>query len=192
MSDPKTPTPQALASAVGDAMYARDAASQSLGMQLLETRPGYARVIMRVRDSMLNGHQTCHGGFIFSLADSAFAFACNSHNRVTVAAGAAIDFLAPGRLGDELIATAEERARSKCRSSASFCGIRSAVICSAVHAGTLMRVERRTNGLTSPPGSRLSTAACEPAACRSSARSAAHSAGLKKDFTSKVSIIPAS
>ena len=103
----------ALASAVANAMYARDPASQSLGMQLIETRPGYARLLMRVQPSMLNGHQTCHGGFIFALADSAFAFACNSHNRVTVAAGAAIDFLAPGRLGDQLMATAEERTRSK-------------------------------------------------------------------------------
>jgi len=103
----------ALASAVANAMYARDQASQSLGMQLIETRPGYARLRMRVQESMLNGHQTCHGGFIFALADSAFAFACNSHNRVTVAAGAAIDFLAPGRLGDQLTATAEERIRSK-------------------------------------------------------------------------------
>jgi acyl-CoA thioesterase len=103
----------ALASAVANAMYARDQASQSLGMQLIETRPGYARLLMRIQQSMLNGHQTCHGGFIFALADSAFAFACNSHNRVTVAAGAAIDFLAPGRLGDQLTATAEERTRSK-------------------------------------------------------------------------------
>jgi acyl-CoA thioesterase len=102
-----------LANAVGQAMFARDAASQFLGMNLIETRPGYARLGMRVLHTMLNGHQTCHGGFIFALADSAFAFACNSHNRVTVAAGAAIDFLAPGRLGDELTATAEERTRSK-------------------------------------------------------------------------------
>ena len=112
MTDPKNDL-MALARAVANAMYARDHASQSLGMALLEARPGYARLAMRVQQSMLNGHQTCHGGFIFALADSAFAFACNSHNRVTVAAGAAIDFLAPGRLGDDLTATAEERTRSK-------------------------------------------------------------------------------
>jgi acyl-CoA thioesterase len=103
----------ALAMAVANAMYARDQASQSLGIELIEVRPGYARLAMRIMPNMLNGHQTCHGGFIFALADSAFAFACNSHNRVTVAAGAAIDFMAPARLGDNLIATAEERTRFK-------------------------------------------------------------------------------
>jgi acyl-CoA thioesterase len=96
---------------VGDAMWARDRASQELGMTLEEVRPGYARVGMRVRADMLNGHRTCHGGLIFALADSAFAFACNSHGTVTVAAGCSIEFLAPAREDDELVAVAEERSR---------------------------------------------------------------------------------
>lgn len=100
---------QALAEAVGAAMYARDAASQSLGMTLDAIAPGYARMSMPVRADMLNGHATCHGGFIFSLADSAFAFACNSHNHVTVGAGCTIDYLSPGRAGDLLTATATEQ-----------------------------------------------------------------------------------
>lgn len=103
----------ALAQAAGEAMYSRDTASQALGMSLDEIRPGYARMTMTVRADMLNGHQTCHGGFIFALADSAFAFACNSHNRVTVAQGAAIEFLYPGREGDVLTAEACEVALGK-------------------------------------------------------------------------------
>lgn len=101
---------QALAEAAGAAMYSRDRASQGLGMTLDEIRPGYARMSMPVREDMLNGHQSCHGGFIFSLADSAFAFACNSHNFNTVGAGCTIDYLAPGRLGDVLTAEAVEQA----------------------------------------------------------------------------------
>jgi acyl-CoA thioesterase len=104
--------PQALAEAAGAEMYARDAASQGLGMKLIEIRPGYARMTMPVRADMLNGHQTCHGGFIFALADSAFAFACNSHNHNTVGAGCTIDYLAPGRLDDLLTAEAVERTLS--------------------------------------------------------------------------------
>lgn len=110
---PKDLDALAMAKATAEVMFAGDEASKSLGMRLIEVRPGYARLFMRIEASMLNGHKTCHGGFIFVLADSAFAFACNSHNRITVAAGAAIDFLAPGRLGDELTAVAEERTRSK-------------------------------------------------------------------------------
>jgi acyl-CoA thioesterase len=94
-------------------MYANDAASQALGMRLLDVGPGRARVTMQVRADMVNGHRTCHGGFIFSLADSAFAFACNTYDAVTVAAAASIEFLAPARLGDELIAIAEEQTRSR-------------------------------------------------------------------------------
>jgi acyl-CoA thioesterase len=101
--------PDALAQAVGAAMYAADAASQALGMRLGDVGPGRATVAMRVRADMLNGHRTCHGGFIFSLADSAFAFACNSRNVSTVASGCTIDFLAPAREGDMLTATALER-----------------------------------------------------------------------------------
>ncbi|GAB3456861.1 hydroxyphenylacetyl-CoA thioesterase PaaI [Massilia terrae] len=102
--------PQALAELAGKTMYERDAASQKLGMTLDEIRPGYARMSMPVRADMLNGHATCHGGYIFMLADSAFAFACNSHNYATVGAGCSIDYLAPGREGDVLTAEAVEQA----------------------------------------------------------------------------------
>jgi acyl-CoA thioesterase len=102
--------PQALAELAGKTMYDRDPASQALGMRLAEIRPGYARMTMPVRADMLNGHQTCHGGYIFMLADSAFAFACNSHNHNTVGAGCSIDYLAPGREGDVLTAEATEQA----------------------------------------------------------------------------------
>jgi acyl-CoA thioesterase len=102
--------PQALAELAGKTMYDRDPASQALGMLLAEIRPGYARMTMPVRADMLNGHQTCHGGYIFMLADSAFAFACNSHNHNTVGAGCTIDYLAPGREGDVLTAEATEQA----------------------------------------------------------------------------------
>ena len=102
--------PQALAELAGKTMYERDPASQALGMALDAIRPGYARMRMRVREDMLNGHGTCHGGYIFMLADSAFAFACNSHNFNTVGAGCTIDYLAPGRAGDVLVAEAVEQA----------------------------------------------------------------------------------
>ena len=101
---------QALAELAGKTMYERDPASQGLGMALAEIRPGYARMTMTVRNDMLNGHRICHGGFIFMLADSAFAFACNSHNFNTVGAGCTIDYLAPGREGDVLTAHAVEQA----------------------------------------------------------------------------------
>ncbi len=102
--------PQALAELAGKTMYERDPASQALGMTLDEIRPGYARMSMPVRTDMLNGHRTCHGGYIFMLADSAFAFACNSHNFNTVGAGCSIDYLAPARDGDLLTAVAVEQA----------------------------------------------------------------------------------
>jgi acyl-CoA thioesterase len=95
------------------ALYQRDRASQALGMQLAAVRPGWARVTMRVRGDMVNGHQVCHGGLLFALADSAFAFACNSHNESTVAAAASIDFLAGAREGDELTAEASELWRTR-------------------------------------------------------------------------------
>jgi acyl-CoA thioesterase len=104
---------QALAERAARAMFERDEASRALGLRLLEIRPGFARLTMVVRRDMVNGHDVCHGGLVFALADSAFAFACNSYNRITVAAGAAIDFLAPAKLGDELTAVAEERCRSR-------------------------------------------------------------------------------
>ena len=99
-----------LAQRAAEAMYARDVASQGLGMVIEEIRPGYARLRMEIRPDMLNGHATCHGGYVFALADSAFAFACNSHNRATVASGAAIEFLAVVRAGEVLVAEAVEQA----------------------------------------------------------------------------------
>ena len=110
--DSMTTDPQALAELAGKTMYERDPASQALGMTLDAIRPGYARMSMAVRADMLNGHGTCHGGYIFMLADSAFAFACNSHNVNTVGAGCTIDYLAPGRAGDLLVAEAVEQALS--------------------------------------------------------------------------------
>ena len=102
--------PQRLAELAGRTMYERDATSRGLGMTLDAIRPGYARMSMPVRDDMLNGHATCHGGYIFMLADSAFAFACNSHNFNTVGAACTIDYLAPGREGDVMTADAVEQA----------------------------------------------------------------------------------
>jgi acyl-CoA thioesterase len=95
--------PRALAAKVGDAMFAADRASREfMRMELVSCEPGRALMRMAVREEMLNGHEICHGGFIFTLADSTFAFACNSHNQVTVAAGCSIEFLRPGKLGDVL------------------------------------------------------------------------------------------
>jgi acyl-CoA thioesterase len=93
------------------AMWAGDRASQGLGMQIVEVAPGRATMTMKIRDDMVNGHAIGHGGFTFALADSAFAFACNSYNRSTVAAACEIRFLAPTRLGDVLVAEAVERSR---------------------------------------------------------------------------------
>ena len=92
-------------------MYRTDRASQNLGLEILEVAPGRVRVEMRVRPEMLNGHGMCHGGIIFSLADSAFAFACNSHGEPMVAAGATIEFLAPTPAGELLTALATEVSR---------------------------------------------------------------------------------
>jgi acyl-CoA thioesterase len=99
-----------LAERVAAAMYARDKASKALGMTIVDVNAGHAELTMSVRADMLNGHAICHGGFIFTLADSAFAFACNSYNFNTVASGCGIDFLAPAREGDVLTARAHERA----------------------------------------------------------------------------------
>jgi acyl-CoA thioesterase len=104
---------QALAEKVAQALYANDKASQSHGVRIAEVRPGYARLSMSVRGDMVNGHRICHGGMVFTLADSAFAFACNSHNESTVAAAAAIDFLAAAYEGDELTAEAKELWRTR-------------------------------------------------------------------------------
>ncbi len=102
----------ALARACADAMWADDAASRGLGMELISVAPGQATLAMTVRDSMVNGHQLCHGGFIFTLADSAFAFACNTYNERTVAQHCSVTFLSSARLGDRLVARAAERQRA--------------------------------------------------------------------------------
>jgi acyl-CoA thioesterase len=102
----------ALARAVAQAMYEADACSRALGIALLEVRRGYARMCMPVRPDFLNGHQICHGGLIFTLADSTFAFACNTYNINTVAAGCTIEFLRPAAGGDVLTAEAEEQVLS--------------------------------------------------------------------------------
>ncbi len=112
-----TPTPsetdEALATALAqdavNAMWSRDQAAQALGMEIRQVLAGSATLRMRVRKDMVNGHQICHGGLIFTLADTAFAYACNSYNQNTVASACHIDFLAPGREGDVLEAVAIER-----------------------------------------------------------------------------------
>jgi acyl-CoA thioesterase len=104
-------TAQGTAERSAEAMWAGDAASQGLGMRIVEVGPGRATLEMTVRDDMVNGHGIGHGGFTFSLADSAFAFACNSYNRRTVAHVCEITYRAPTRLGDLLEATAVERSR---------------------------------------------------------------------------------
>lgn len=92
-------------------MFAVDEASRSLGIELLEAGDGRAVAAMRVTSAMVNGHDIAHGGYVFLLADTTFACACNSHGPVTVAAGAEITFVASARLGDHLVATAQERTR---------------------------------------------------------------------------------
>lgn len=99
---------QTIAERCADALFARDPCTQHLGMSLSAISPGKATLSMSVQSFMLNGHGTCHGGIIFTFADSAFAFACNSYNRLTVAAGADINFVAPAYPGDTLDATCEE------------------------------------------------------------------------------------
>jgi acyl-CoA thioesterase len=102
-------TEQAQAEQQADAMYAADIASQSLGIVVSGVAPGRATATMTVTGSMVNGHGICHGGYVFLLADTAFAFACNTHGPAVVAAGADVTFLAPVRAGDELVAEGVER-----------------------------------------------------------------------------------
>lgn len=101
-------TPQQLAEACAAAMWATDRASQRLGMRIEHVAPGEATLSMPITADMLNGHGNAHGGYIFTVADSAFAFACNSHNRRAVGQHVSISYVAPGREGDRLIATARE------------------------------------------------------------------------------------
>lgn len=112
MNDMRIPFPaypQSLAQAAADSLFALDQAAQTLGMQLATVSPGHGRVTMAVRTDMLNGHGSCHGGFIFTLADTALVVACNSCKQNTVASGCVIDFLALGRLGVQLTADAIEQ-----------------------------------------------------------------------------------
>jgi acyl-CoA thioesterase len=107
-----TLSPDDLARACADAMWKEDDASKGLGMEILQIKAGEATLTMTVKPHMVNGHGIAHGGFIFLLADSAFAFACNSHNERTVAAQCNIAFIRPGKLGDRLIATARKISRT--------------------------------------------------------------------------------
>jgi len=105
-------SPQQTADHVREGMYARDRATRGLGMQVVEVSPGRAVLTMTVREDMLNGHDLCHGGLVATLADSAFAYACNSYDELTVATGFAVDFVAPARLGDVLTASCTEVSRA--------------------------------------------------------------------------------
>ena len=105
---PQALDPQTVADRVGAGMFGEDAASRGLGMKIEAMGPGYAKLSMPVRADMLNGFKICHGGFITTLADSAFAFACNSSNELTLAAGIVVDFVSPANLGDLLTAEASE------------------------------------------------------------------------------------
>ena len=102
-------TARLLAEQTAEAMFSRDAASKLIDLKLASVRPGYSRLTMLVRPDMVNGHHICHGGYLFTLADSAFAYACNSYNRNTVASACHIDFLTPAREGELLEAECEER-----------------------------------------------------------------------------------
>jgi len=106
-------SPEACAERVRALMYADDKAAQHLGMVVASRGPGEATVRMRVLEFMTNGHHICHGGYIFLLADTAFAYSCNSYNQRTVAASAMIDFIASAQLGEELLAEAREVSRGR-------------------------------------------------------------------------------
>jgi acyl-CoA thioesterase len=106
-------TPVRQAQAAVRSLYANDAASQSLGIEIVEAARGSVRIEMIVRPDMANGHGMCHGGIVFAFADSAFAFACNSHGEPMVAAGASIEFVAPTPTGERLTATAVETLRTE-------------------------------------------------------------------------------
>ena len=103
---------QALADATAAAMFSRDRAAQALGLKIVRVQPGKSLLTMAVRSDMVNGHHICHGGMIFSLADTAFAYACNSYNKNTVASACHIDFLAPAKEGETLEAEAVEQSAS--------------------------------------------------------------------------------
>ncbi|SDJ19034.1 acyl-CoA thioesterase [Salipiger marinus] len=112
MKDTATLTPQQLAEACAQAMWNADSASQRLGMVLTRIAPGQAVLTMTLTERMTNGHGNAHGGYLFTLADSAFAFACNTYNVMTVAQHCAVTYITPGALGDRLVATAREVSRT--------------------------------------------------------------------------------
>lgn len=105
-------SPEQIATACSQALHAGDSCAHTLGIEILSCTPGQSTLRMTVTDAMSNGHGICHGGMIFSLADTAFAHACNSTNHNTVASACSIDFLAAGKLGDQLTAVATERSRA--------------------------------------------------------------------------------
>lgn len=111
MTIDESETRQKLAEAVSAGMYAHDNVSRRLGIEIVEVRPHYTRMRMPVRQDMLNAHAICHGGVIFTLADSAFAYACNSQNASSLATRCSVDFISAARLGETLVAVAEEKAR---------------------------------------------------------------------------------
>lgn len=111
MRDAARMTPQELAEACAEVMWNDDSASQRLGMKLIHIAPGHATLEMTLTDQMTNGHGNAHGGYLFTLADSAFAFACNTYNQRTVGQHCSVTYLAPGALGDRLTATAHEVTR---------------------------------------------------------------------------------
>jgi acyl-CoA thioesterase len=134
----------ALARRVADALHAREGTSSMWGLVIEDAREGYALVRMKVRDDMLNGHRTAHGGMIFALADTAFAYACNSRNENTTAQHASIAFLAPAEAGDVLVAEATELSRAG----------RSGVYAISVKAGD-GRVIAEFTGLSRTTGGRV-------------------------------------
>lgn len=111
MKDRETMTPQQLAEACARVMWNDDSASQRLGMELIHIAPGEATIAMTLTDQMTNGHGNAHGGYLFTLADSAFAFACNTYDQMTVAQHCSVTYITPGALGDRLTATAREVSR---------------------------------------------------------------------------------
>jgi len=104
-------TPQQLAEACAESMFSRDQASQQLGMKIISVAPGRAVLTMTVDNRMVQGHGACHGGYLFTLADSAFAFSCNTYDKATVASGCTIEYVNPAKEGDLLTATAQELSR---------------------------------------------------------------------------------
>lgn len=111
MKDIQSMTPQDLAEACAKEMWNADSASQRLGMTLAHIAPGHATLEMELSEQMTNGHGNAHGGYLFTLADSAFAFACNTYNEMTVAQHCSVTYIIPGALGDRLTATAREISR---------------------------------------------------------------------------------